>query len=1593
MLKKNNHVVDYVDDYLHEVLSDKDSDYVRQHCEECRICRTALDEARERMAAMQALPVSEVSPFLIEETLHKIKISKYRENRIKKTLFYGGISIAAAGLLLLVGIPLYSAFLEPSPYDLKVFGQNELFADSSGSLHVHVLNRNTGQGLKDIPVEISLSDKVSGEKFQLASFETDSWGTGQPKFRVPELNEGDYTLRIAATPGWSKEIITRTIKIKRAWKLMLTTDKPVYQPGQEILIRSLTLRALDLKPAAGQEAIFSISDPKGNVIFKNRQTTSRFGIASTQCSLADEILEGPYTVNCRTGQTESKVTVEVKKYVLPKFKITVDLDKPFYKPGDPVRGKISCNYFFGKPVSGGSMSVEIKTVDVQETIITRKKDILDDKGIGTFVLHLPDYLVGKKENNGDAKVQIEVKITDSAGQEQRQNLSRIVTTDPLRIEAIPEDTKLIKDMENTIFIFTSYADGSPARTRINVNGREYHSSNLGISAVTLTPNSETADLSIQAVDDQGLKAFRDITLSTSGNGLDFLFQTDKTVYRGGGTMNVLAQGGGNEPVFLDLIKDGQTILTQTIPMANGKGTLQFDIPPEVFGTIQLCAYRFSTEGFPMRKIRVIYVNPAHELKLNVDTNAREYRPGGLAKVNLTVTDRQSKPVPGAVSLAAVDEAVFSVLSQRPGMEQTFFNLDQEILKPIYAIYSWFPDRLTSSSPAEELVNERGLFSRTARNPNDRDAVLKKLVDENLITPRTLEVLERPDAEELIDTMYESKDLKALLQNTSLHTLTASSYPAKQQQIQNLNAKFRNIAEEAIWVALVLMAFVITLIILYSINRNIFISSLVIIVIILLLIGILVPTVNRARRCSTVISAVSNLHQLESAVQLARIANPDLLGPKSEKSFGMIPVKVREWFPETLFWRPELITDDQGRCSVDIPLADSITTWRLTASAVSAEGRLGGTQSAIKVFQPFFVDLNLPVSLTRGDEISVPVVVYNYLDRVQTVELKLSRAGWFELMDDPDQRIRLQPNEVKSTSYRLRVTGIGIHSFQITAQGEGIADAVKRQIEVISDGRRVEQVFNGVLNHSRQISLAVPENAIDGSIRTILRIYPSSFSQLVEGLDGIFQRPYGCFEQTSSTTYPNILALKYLQKAQKAVPEVETKARQYIHLGYQRLIGFEVDGGGFDWFGRPPANRILTAYGLMEFEDMARIYDIDPAIIERTRTWLLGQRHRDGSWSPEGHEMHDGPGQRGDLARLTATAYIAWAVFGGSQKGESSRTLEYLLSFSPDSLDDSYVLGLVCNALLSMEPNTTTARPYLDRLVSLKQTSQDGKKTWWTQYPNTQTAFYGYGRSGNIETTALAAMALLKAGSHPETVRGALSWLVEQKDSFGTWQTTQATILALKALIAGTGKPLGDGQERRLSLALKDFNQKIVLPADQAEVTRQIDLSNKVTQGENLLTLTDQGETESVYQVIFRYHVPDTGKKENQAPLSIRIAYDRSELAVNETVLAAATVVNRMSQSAPMVILDLPIPSGFTADPGSFENLKKFDVIAKYQITPRSIIVYLRQLDPETPLKLKYRLRATMPVKITVPPAVIYEYYNPDIRSTSPADRLTVRPPV
>ena len=507
------------------------------------------------------------------------------------------------------------------------------------------------------------------------------------------------------------------------------------------------------------------------------------------------------------------------------------------------------------------------------------------------------------------------------------------------------------------------------------------------------------------------------------------------------------------------------------------------------------------------------------------------------------------------------------------------------------------------------------------------------------------------------------------------------------------------------------------------------------------------------------------------------------------STAVAATHVRSYFPEALYINPEIITDGQGNANISIPVADSITTWRMAMLASTRSGVLGSATSSLKVFQDFFVDLDLPVTLTQGDQVSLPIAVYNYSGAKGAVRLKLQPANWYSLdHDSAEKSVASEPDRVGSSQFTLTARHIGKFRLTLSAHMEGKAtrdDIVVREIEVVPNGREQDLVYNGRLERTAAHDLHFPKEAIPEATSVVVRLYPGPLSQIMEGMDSILGMPGGCFEQTSSSTYPNVLALDYMKRINKLTPEVHAKAEGYIANGYQRLLTFEVPGGGFSWFGQAPANKILTAYGLMEFYDMSKVSDVDPRLIERTRDWLVSQQQPDGSWKPDASFINEGATDRFNSDVVRITAYIAWSLVDTGVKGPAVEKAKEFIDGHLNAAADPYTLAVVANFATEYEVDAGFARGAFTRraLQALldARTEKDDQVFW----SSAETGVYSTGASAAIETTGLATQALLKWGQASDTARKALNFISAKKQASGAWGTTQATITALRALVLAT----------------------------------------------------------------------------------------------------------------------------------------------------------------------------------------------------------------
>jgi hypothetical protein len=1150
----------------------------------------------------------------------------------------------------------------------------EFFAGSTAALRcdVHAVRSFTETlPLAGARVELTLRmANGKGKPFTLFSGKTGKNGIAEPRFQVPSAPAGNYVLEMTTRSPLGEQKLQRQVQVKTDSKILLVTDKPLYQPGQTVHIRALALRPFDLKPVAESGLVFEVEDAKGNKVFKKPEHTSPFGVATADFELADEVNAGAYQVRAIMGQQQAQKTVTVKPYVLPKFKVDVQTDKRFYLPKETVKGEVQTDYFFGKPVAGGKVKVTASTFDVAFRAFQTWQGKTDANGHAKFEIKLPDYFVGQPLQKGNALLRLEVQITDTADHTETVNRSYPVSDQSIRVSLIPEGGRLVPDMENRIYAAALYPDGNPAACALSLwLGRQAKGKPLatlktnaaGLAEFTIKPKANQfrrgqwemqtiemlggnapqiwdqkllLDLVAQAKDQSGNVAQTVAEVNSQPLGENVLLRLDKAIYQDGDTVAVdIRSSAGLPTVYLDVIKNGQTLLTRWLDVKNGRAEHRLDLPQNIFGTLEIHAYQMLHSGEIIRDSRVIYVNPRNDLKIKVKADRDVYLPGQNGRIHFEVTDAAGKPTAAALGIIIVDEAVYALQEMQPGLEKVYFTLQEELLKP-QAQIAYKPNesidnlvrRRVLPAPQQQVAQvlltavrpkapARWQVAPVEQRQQQMDAKLQQIgwafynYAQNLqdfqefdkenksweFRPHLIEEMKR--ANYLNDSMLTdplggrltleklartNHDFTAerLADRVNYARLSALAWALVNHSNQNRNAWLKGdkwtfpksaladaakrIGYNGKWLTDVWgtpyrlvklkrkqdnktgqsqfdyyrlvsagpdrkfgtkddIAWLNPNAYPWSVNQWWWTDES----------SRLGKANNQGgfrfrdrglRREMLMFGAVGLKDAAgvggafpQGAARPFPAKAAARKGKKSDRAankatgggFGP-PMRVREYFPETLRWEPALITDDQGNADLTLTFADSITTWRLSASASSRAGALGGVSAPLRVFQDFFVDIDLPVRLTQNDEVAFPVAVYNYLKTPQTVRLELKKQPWFSLIDGAGytRSLDLKPNEVTSVKFRIKANRIGFQPLQVKAFGSKMSDAVKRLIEVVPDGKRIEQVITDRLTGKVTQVIDIPPFALADASKIMVKLYPGVMSQVLEGAEGLLRLPGG-----------------------------------------------------------------------------------------------------------------------------------------------------------------------------------------------------------------------------------------------------------------------------------------------------------------------------------------------------------------------------------------------------------------------------------------------------------------------------------------------------
>lgn len=1386
---------------------------------------------------------------------------------------------------------------------------------ASITLPILVQDVNSRRPAANVQIDVGIGPDLAAAR-PLFSQRTGEDGMVLAQFTVPAdladpqqflIVRSDKALFTMTGNQLSQSAYSQPVHLGPATSLLVSTDKPRYQPGQTLHTRVLALDKLSLHPAAGQTVRVRIQEPGGVWLTDQSLTLSDWGIAALDLPLDQRAASGDYRIVATVGPMESSRTVTVEPYTLPRFQVNFETDAPYTDIDGTVQARISAAYFFGKPVAGAQVALS-------GPHLASQSGVTDDAGGLEMEFAVPDFYFDTLEQ-GTERMELTVQVTDAAGHMEEVTEEVLLTADPLLINAVAESGYLRLGLQNTVYLEVSQPDGAPIQASLVISSpvlaqtQAVETDAFGLAQLQLTP-TDSLDLPLRiSAMVQGeagpIQMEQTIRLGVTSGQSALLLRPDRAEYQVGETIQVeILASGDVRTVYLDLSKEGQTVDLQALTLHEGRAVVEIPADGSLLGVLEINGYALAGGGVISDR-RLALINPG-SLELDVTTDALVYRPGDTAQ--LTVQSRfQGAAVPAALGVTIVDESLYAVEKMDPGFARTYFLLREEMRDPPYRVKGFAP--FDEKTPAPDLP--AGI--RTAAN----HALLGALAQE-------------------------------LGRSQSGARLAAA-------QLAELTPEPVNplLAMAGGWSMKLALALPLLGIGLWDGRKRLWPNLLIVAV----LAGLSLLWVS----CAAPMAAPSSGDAAPAAQAPARESAFGGATTATQQGSGEV-VRLRQFFPETLFWLPEALTDDQGRIQLSVPLADTITTWRVGVVASTQTGLLGSAQADLRVFQDFFVEPDLPLNYVAGDELDVRVSLFNYLDQPQDIELTVEGGDWLAVRDEARvQTVQLEANQVTSATVPIRLLQPGVHTLRFTARGSRMSDSVARELQVTPAGREVTIPFQGILARSLEENFTVSALTAEQDQELTLRLYGSQAASYAPDIADTFYRdqcpPY-------DQVWLAVLKAEYLQVVDQWTPQQQLLTQQFLQRAYLRMLRF-YDAtnrgfyGGCFLLARGPADVVGTARALTALLQMNILLAVDPALIEQTQDHLMANQNADGSWLDRSDYYYWQDDAQ--LARQQ-TGEILWRLSeAGFAKSEAvQKGLAFLAASSGQNEPDPGYGGYeyVLNARLLADPGDAQALALLAARIQERSSPDSG--------------FWG------IEPYALAA--LRAVGFRDEAQQLLAHMNRPQGASYYYGSTTD--VMALLALTEDArNRSVTPDATIRVQVNDQEVADFEITPQNANLLQSRVITGAlaALNSGENVLQLRLRGDHVSYYEAQWRYFVPWQrygDLAQGADPLLLTVEYAAERVKAGQLLAVTAILLNRGQTPTDELILDLTLPAGFRPLSGDFEQMDAQGLIRDYVEMPGRMILRLAPLDIQGEAQLTFHVVADFTGQVQIPTSRVYESTTP-----------------
>jgi len=1349
----------------------------------------------------------------------------------------------------------------------------------------------------------------------------------------------------------------------------VSTDKPIYRPGEKLYVRAAVLHANNHTPGVdGVAATVEVTGPKGDTIASG-MANPQDGVFGFSWEIPTGVAGGEYTVKVShpySGHAPGIRKFDIRAYRAPRLKSQIVFVRDGYGPGDTVSASIHVDRAEGGIPANAKVSV-IARLDGAE--ISNTPTAIDGKGNASAQFKLPAEI-----SRGEGSLAF---VVEDGGVLETASKTIPILLQTVDLSIFPEGGDLVAGLSNRVYVQALTPAKKPADITgviVDASGAEvttFATAHEGRGRFTFTPRAgEKYILKIKAP--AGIKttyplpAIKDagIILSTiddvvaAGQPIRInLLSTTTTTHKI--TLNKHETEIASAAIRFVPEGPGGSSGIRTAPV-NKPTEIALDAPADVDGI--LTATVWDADGKTPLAERLVFRKPAKAIKIDVKVDKPTYIPGEPVRLTVTTTDANGKPISAVVGVTVTDDSVLEMIEKReqsprlPAM--VLLESDVRDLADAH-VY------LDNANPKAPLATDLLLGTQGWR----RFALVKtgEFLEKYGDAARRVLAMKVVTRQELEEAKFDDRFLGA---------------PRGGVAVGGGVVQLGKEGKANVWAAGIPPA---------PIN------------------GAAKPAMNDPGADK---AAGVPMHEIQGQKKdqkdLDRLADRLDVAQQQERRKQLVAgdraimairqdfVVVREFahvsrpdrkpndradFTETLYWNAGVKTDEKtGTGTVSFSTSDAVTSFRVLADAFSSAGALGSSSRTIESVQPFYVEVKMPLEVTQGDEIRLPVTVVN-----GTKDAKLSSA----LSPSAAKGIRFGPIKPGSVNPRdrhreLLFMGIddvaGEFDISIAAGSEDYTDKVTRKLKVMPRGFPIEFARGGLAGPDGSVSyeIEIPADLVAASVRSELALYPTPLANMTQALEALIQSPSGCFEQTSSTCYPLIMAQQYFMSHQGVDPKLIERSRTLLDEGYHRLIGFECKTTkGYEWFGADPGHDALSAYGLLEFTDMAIVREVDAKMLADTREFLMKARDGKGGYERKTHTLHTWIADP-----QCSFGYVTWALLESHTDPKQLETEIAWVKNNIGNTNNTYALALGAN-IMALAGDMETSRAFMTKLAA-KQTDSglvDGATT---------SVVGSGGEALQIETTSLATLAWLRDANFAGNVEKSMKWLCETCKA-GRFGSTQSTILALRAIVtydklrshpkaAGSMQVIVDGKNMGSAAA---FDEK-----SQGAIKLQ-DISEMLSPGKHTIALKMEKGAAMPFSISVKYNTLKP-LSSDQCKVGIETSLREKEVTEGSLTEASVTVSNKDKETIPTPIAIIGVPGGLEVRHDQLKELVKSGKIAAYEVKGREVVLYWRALSGGEKVELPLSLTAAIPGKYTAPASRAYLYYTDEHKQWVEPMAVTVK---